>query len=67
MAFAAVAVVGALALLALWWWDRHRARSAVPASTDQPVRPRRSRPAVALLVSLIGVVAVAHLLLFAPR
>ncbi len=67
VAFAAVAVVGALALLALWWWDRHRARSAVPASTDQPVRPRRSRPAVALLVSLIGVVAVAHLLLFAPR
>ena len=62
--YAVVAVVGAVALSVLWWWDRRQAHSpAVPA--DDPA-PRRVRPAMLTAGSVIGVLAAAHLMLFAP-
>ena len=59
---ATVAVLGAAALGLLWWWDR---RAGAIAGTDvAPVR--RWRPLAAVLASLAGVLAGAHLMLFAP-
>ncbi len=62
--FIVIAVIGALALAALWWWDRHRAPISEPI--DKPAQQRRARPTLVVVGSVIGVVAAAHLMLFAP-
>jgi hypothetical protein len=54
------ALVGVVALSALWWWDRRRER------LTRPVSPRPVRLGILIAVSLPGVLAGTQLLLFAP-
>jgi hypothetical protein len=63
---ATVVVLGAAALGLVWWWDR-RAGGVAGPETDVDIAPvRRWRPLAAVLAGLAGVLAGAHLMLFAP-
>jgi hypothetical protein len=64
--YLAVAVLGALALLALWLWDgRHAAAGSADPAGD-PTPRRRTRPVALAVGSIVAVAASAHLMLFAP-
>jgi hypothetical protein len=59
-----IAAAGALALAALWWWDR--GRTLPPEPDAQRSAPRRTALWLLIAGSFVGVLAAAHLLLFAP-
>jgi hypothetical protein len=64
--YLAVAVLGALALLALWLWDRRRATAGPADPAGDPTPRRRTRPVAVAVGSIVAVAASAHLMLFAP-
>jgi hypothetical protein len=61
-----VALLGAVALLALWWWDRRRPAPAHPDGPPDAAGPRRVRLRWLIGGSIVGVLIGAHLLMLAP-